>query len=135
MTMSRNASGARRARALIRRVGRRVYVSVYGEDARRARVFGRMYKHRMWGRDLASASGSGSDLVQTAAVRAQLPGLLSDFGIRTLVDAPCGDYHWMSAVAMPSSLEMYIGIDIVPELIESLTQRHGDRQHTFLCRD
>ncbi|MFZ0888802.1 MAG: class I SAM-dependent methyltransferase [Candidatus Binataceae bacterium] len=79
-------------------------------------VFRDIYRYNLWGGG-ESRSGQGSTLQSTVSVRAQLPGIIRRFGIRTMLDAPCGDFHWMSRV--PLGLDLYIGGDIVPEVIES----------------
>ena len=43
-----------------------------------------------------SPSGLGSELMATAGVRQQLPGLLEAPGARSLLDLPCGDFGWLS---------------------------------------
>src|ERR1700722_15419837 len=63
-----------------------------------------------------SRSGLGSNLAQTSALRAELPGLLAELGVRTMLDLPCGDFFWMSRVDL--GVEHYIGADIVPSLVE-----------------
>lgn len=50
-----------------------------------------------------------------AALQVELPGLLRRFGIRRLLDIPCGDFNWMKEVEL--ELEWYIGADLVEELI------------------
>jgi SAM-dependent methyltransferase len=99
-------------------------------------VFAQIYRRNIWGYQ-ETASGSGSTLQYTEKLRQDLPGLLTDLGIRTLLDVPCGDFHWMSHMELP--VERYIGCDIVPELIETARSRHGrpDREfHTIdLCND
>jgi hypothetical protein len=34
-----------------------------------------------------------------------------------MVDAPCGDFHWLSTLDLPQCLDWYVGLDIVPKLI------------------
>ncbi len=55
-------------------------------------IFRRFYRANYWG-NKHSRSGGGSDLTQTAEVRKQLPSLLSEFDVRTMLDIPCGDWH------------------------------------------
>jgi SAM-dependent methyltransferase len=95
-------------------------------------VFAQIYKRNIWGYQ-ETASGSGSTLHYTEKLRQDLPALLGDLGIRTLLDAPCGDFHWMSHVELP--VERYIGCDIVSELIESARSRYGRRDREFLTID
>ena len=91
-------------------------------------TFFQIYERRAWG-DGESVSGFGSDLDQTAAVREALPALLKQIGARTMVDAPCGDFHWMKEVKL--ELDRYIGIDIVPDLIDRNQQLYTDEVREF----
>jgi hypothetical protein len=84
-------------------------------------IFGRIYARNAWeGKD--SISGPGSDADQTKVVVADLPKLLANFHVRTILDIPCGDFHWMQSVGL-EGLD-YIGADIVGELIEKNVQRY-----------
>jgi hypothetical protein len=89
----------------------------------RSSAFARIYRAGGWRGPQPTASGSGSDLDQTARVRAALPGLVADLNVTTLVDAPCGDFYWMQECDL--AVDMYIGIDIVPELVETNSLRYG----------
>jgi SAM-dependent methyltransferase len=80
-----------------------------------------------------SRSGSGSDMVQTAEIRRELPKLIQEYGIRTFMDAPCGDWHWMKETAL--NVERYIGVDIVKPLIEKNRKKFGNGGTSFLCLD
>ena len=51
-------------------------------------------------------SGPGSSLVQTATIRRDIPALLASLGIRSFLDAPCGDFNWMRHVDL--GVERYI---------------------------
>lgn len=78
--------------------------------------FKRIHETNLWGAE-SSVSGLGSELDATAALRAELPSLLTALGARTLLDAPCGDAAWINSVQLPCA---YVGIDIVPDLINPL---------------
>lgn len=80
-----------------------------------------------------SRSGSGSDMVQTAEIRRELPKLIQEYGIRSFMDAPCGDWHWMKETAL--NVEHYIGVDIVEPLIEYNSKEFGNAGTSFLCLD
>lgn len=60
-------------------------------------------------------SGPGSSLAQTAALRRELPDLLKELGVGVLLDAGCGDHHWLGRTPLP--IDRYIGVDLVPDLI------------------
>lgn len=59
--------------------------------------------------------GVGSTLAATAAVRDWLPGALERLGVKVLLDAPCGDRHWMRHVELPCA---YVGVDHEPAHVE-----------------
>ena len=73
----------------------------------------------------------------TASIRSQLPTLFSQFQIKTLLDAPCGDFKWFQLVERAGI--GYVGGDIVPALIESNSARYGDDDTRFqeldICTD
>ncbi|MFH8347734.1 class I SAM-dependent methyltransferase [Streptomyces sp. NPDC018045] len=87
-------------------------------------IFGELYDSDAWKlfpggdgeNENRSRSGSGSNLVQTAALRRKLPDLLSRLGVRSFLDMPCGDFHWMSQVEL--GVDSYVGADVVPSVIE-----------------
>ncbi|HEU4882478.1 MAG TPA: class I SAM-dependent methyltransferase, partial [Longimicrobium sp.] len=81
-----------------------------------------VFRTNYWG-DPESVSGVGSNLQQTAVVRAELPRLLRELGARSLLDVPCGDFHWMRLVELP--VEQYIGGDLVAELAALNQERYG----------
>ncbi|GEM_PF-4640854 len=81
-----------------------------------------MYERNGWGRP-ESVCGAGSNLEQTRVIRRGIAALVEELGIRTMLDAPCGDYHWMRHV--PIELDQYIGADIVRELIEEDMRKYA----------
>lgn len=94
-------------------------------------------------------SGPGSDMASTERLRAALPGLFDRYQVKTLIDAPCGDWFWMQAVDLSGII--YIGGDISANLIAenqarfaapNISFRHLDitsdplpAGDLFLCRD
>lgn len=106
-------------------------------DARRRRrleskapsqIFSEYFSSNKWGDD-ESASGKGSNLASTEGLRTMLPEILRDLGARSMLDVPCGDFHWMSHVDLAGV--SYVGGDIVPALIESNRARHPRDGVTF----
>lgn len=118
------------------------------EPQSRSGLFQRIFEGNLWGNS-ESVSGEGSNLERTAVVRQRLPGLLARHRVRSLLDAPCGDFFWMKEVALGDVA--YIGVDIVPEIVARdarLYSRpgrrfvHGDlvedelpQADLILCRD
>ena len=97
-----------------------------------AEIFTETFRNRYW-RSKESVSGQGSELGHTAALRAALPALLHRYGIRSLLDLPCGDFNWMQAVDLAEV--RYIGGDIVADLVQQNQQKYGNANRTFLQID
>lgn len=76
-----------------------------------------------------SLSGAGSTLFQTRIVRRILPELFSRFNIQSILDIPCGDFHWMRYVDLSSV--SYIGADIVVELVNNNQAVYGSPSRLF----
>lgn len=81
-----------------------------------------------------SRSGPGSSLIYTHNLRRQLIEFCAQFPVRTIFDAPCGDFHWMREVAFPSGIQ-YIGGDIAPSLIEANLRRYAGPGRKFVKFD
>jgi hypothetical protein len=94
--------------------------------------FTKVYEDNIFG-GRESRSGEGSNLKQTNVIRRELPNLLAELHIGTLLDAPCGDWHWMRATKLEST--RYIGVDIVKALIEQNAARFDSNSVRFLCAD
>jgi hypothetical protein len=95
-------------------------------------AFARIYATNLWGAD-ASRSGLGSDADSTRVLRAALPDVLRAVAARSLLDAPCGDFGWLSHVDLgPVD---YIGADIVPALVERNTSLFADARRRFVHLD
>lgn len=77
-------------------------------------VFGTIFNNKSWG-DGESISGPGSSLHETRHLRRELPILLEEYNIKTILDLPCGDFNWMKEIDL--SNYDYTGADIVSELI------------------
>ena len=93
-------------------------------------VFARIYARREWGDD-ESRSGPGSGLTRTAGLRAALPTLLRELEVERILDAGCGDFHWLGCAEL--AVQEYIGIDVVPELIGELRRCHAAPSRRFVC--
>jgi len=79
-------------------------------------AFRHVIETNLWG-DRESVSGSGSSLDQTRRLRQELPALCRRLGIRSILDLPCGDGHWMTRVDLAGIA--YTGGDLLPELVEA----------------
>lgn len=72
-------------------------------------------------------SGPLSDLAFTLTLRTGLSAWLQDKGVKTLVDAGCGIFHWLAHADL-GMLESYIGCDILPEIIDANLRLHSHRR-------
>lgn len=97
-----------------------------------AEIFTETYQNRYW-KSNESISGNGSELGQTAVLRAELPKLFQDFGIRSLLDLPCGDFNWMQHTDLQGI--KYFGGDIVEDLVLRNQEKFGNEDRSFLLLD
>lgn len=128
-------------RSLVARVARtipglpflyRKYEALTLRSKSASQVFGEIFGGNKWhGTD--SVSGRGSDLEQTRVVRRELRALLDHYGILSMLDIPCGDFHWMQHVQL-DGVE-YLGADIVPDLVRLTAERHGHGNVQFRVLD
>jgi SAM-dependent methyltransferase len=95
--------------------------------------FTKIYEENYWGSQ-ESRSGTGSTILYTTNLRRQLPLLFSKFGVKSVFDAPCGDFNWMSQV-MGDIRVQYIGADIVQTLIDENKNRYENDNILFLHLD
>jgi len=124
--------GVRHGRTMLRGVAVSVRSRLAPAYVRR-KAFTDIYDAGGWRGVSSTASGSGSTMDQTAHLREELPGLLAELGARSLLDAPCGDFHWMQTC--PLDLDEYIGLDIVPRLVAENVERFGGERHRFEVAD
>ncbi|MEY3242936.1 MAG: hypothetical protein RIR11_4375 [Bacteroidota bacterium] len=94
-----------------------------------AEIFTETYQNRYW-KSNESISGNGSELGQTEVLRAELPTLFQDFGIRSLLDLPCGDFNWMQHTDLQGI--KYFGGDIVEDLVLRNQEEFGNEDRSFL---
>lgn len=94
-------------------------------------VFGQIHDARSWRGQ--SVSGTGSDPETTAPLLEALPELLRAIGVRTILDAPCGDGNWMAALDYP--LDHYTGIDVVPAVVEAAAAAHASETREYRVGD
>ena len=90
------------------------------------------HRHNLW-RGPETASGPGSSLEQTRAIGAALPSLCRRYRVRSLLDVPCGDFHWMANVDLTGV--QYTGGDLVPEVVAAAADRYGTPDRRFVTLD
>lgn len=102
-------------------------------DFYRKWVFAKIWSENRWG-DAESRSGGGSNLRQTEHLRRDLAELLASLRVRSLLDLPCGDFHWMKEVPLPPET-LYVGGDIVEPLVERNRTQFGSELRQFRTID
>jgi hypothetical protein len=102
-------------RRLIKKIpGARAINRLIKNNAVASDVFTKIFERNAWGGH-ESRSGRGSDLDQTRVLIDKLPDVFREFGVRSLLDIPCGDFNWMRHLDLDGVA--YIGADIVEEVI------------------
>lgn len=81
----------------------------------RKTVFTSIYQNNYW-KGEQSLSGTGSDDAQTAHTIELIESIIKEYKIKSILDIPCGDFHWMKRVNLHGA--RYIGADIVEDLIQ-----------------
>lgn len=105
-------------------------------------IFSDVHKRKLWGSG-ESVSGPGSSLAATAQVRQILLNVINTYRIGGMLDAPCGDFHWMEeffgreayGLLQPKQNRdgfVYRGMDVVPEII---TENQKMYDHIFFEGD
>lgn len=95
-------------------------------------TFQRIYRTNAWA-SRETRSGGGSELWRTVQIRDFLPPLLFRLGVRSVLDAGCGDWNWQKLINWGDAL--YTGCDIVPEMVMQLEQEHGSLTRAFFVAD
>ena len=90
--------------------------------------FADIWRTNGWG-NAETRSGAGSTLAQTEALRPRLLDVFGQLGIRTLVDAGCGELNWMSKIS--ERLQLYLGFEIVEEIVAELRRKFEPRKNHF----
>lgn len=93
------------------------------------KVFSDIYENNDWNNS-ESLSGQGSALKHTRTIVDKLPSFLEKFNVKSMLDAPCGDFNWMRYVEMKNI--QYIGGDIVQGLVDMNNRKYGNKQISFI---
>ncbi|MEM9203117.1 MAG: class I SAM-dependent methyltransferase [Actinomycetota bacterium] len=71
--------------------------------------------------------------MQTEVLLEELPQLLRELGVTTMLDLPCGDFFWMKSVDL-GEID-YVGADIVPDAVERNQQLFAGANRRFKTLD
>jgi hypothetical protein len=92
-------------------------------------TFTNIYRINYWG-DSESRSGPGSNNKNTINLKKKIIKIIKDLKIKSIVDAPCGDFYWMNNVIANENIK-YTGIDIVEELILKNISLYSNKKIKF----
>jgi hypothetical protein len=91
-----------------------------------------IYKTNFWG-STESISGAGSEIRNTKNIRNQIKNIINKYNIKTILDAPCGDFNWVKLI-VDDQLK-YIGADIVESLILKNINNYKSKNINFVTLD
>ena len=98
----------------------------------RMKYFDKIYEAEVWSfpdwegstGGLGVKSGFGSTLHQTAQIRPYLDMVIESYGIKAIIDVPCGDMHWMPYVGVIGDSNFcYFGGDVSQIMIEEQREK------------
>jgi len=98
-----------------------------------AKVFNTIYAKNFW-ESKESKSGEGSEITYTENLRFWLETNIPNYSIKSIVDAPCGDFNWMRKVCPRVDVD-YLGLDIVDEVISSNISLYGQDKINFATKN
>jgi len=99
-------------------------------------IFTDLYHSEVWENvdGTQTRSGLGSTLEYSKCIRDILTSMLTDYSIKSIVDASCGDWNWMSTIQYRIKCN-YVGIDVVPEIIDRNTKLFSNDRFKFVKTD
>jgi hypothetical protein len=92
-------------------------------------IFTSIAKNNFWG-NAESLSGDGSSLQATKHLRDNLPILLQQYKIKSILDLPCGDFNWMKELNLHEY--EYHGADIVDYLVEKNKKEYPEFKFSII---
>lgn len=125
----------RRLRAAIRTLRARALSLRYRNMSARE-IFSQVYAKGHWGFESTTGfnSGSGSGSRLSSAYVDLVRRYILNHGASTVVDLGCGDFRVGAQIC--EGLEIsYVGVDVVPSLVDFLNEKHSRRGVEFVCLD
>jgi hypothetical protein len=96
-------------------------------------IFNHHFETNEW-HSKESISGPGSTIAYTENIRKEIPLLVNRLAVKTIFDAPCGDYNWFRMIRWERPVT-YIGGDIVQPLVERNQSFYGSAVTKFIKID
>lgn len=97
-------------------------------------AFCNIYKNRYWG-DGETVSGEGSRMVVAGHLIHPIIDIIERYNIKSVVDFGCGDYNWQRDFNWELMEVTYVGVDVVPELIEINNRKFYSKNVRFMEGD
>ena len=123
--------------SLILRGGRRLQrLHQESRDKRRPAkdVFSEIYSKNLWGGEKGEFySGVGSRYAPADLYADVILKFIKEMGIRSVVDLGCGDFEIGRRLA--HACDRYIGVDVVPALIDRNSRLYGTSNISFISAD
>jgi SAM-dependent methyltransferase len=99
------------------------------------KIFTKIYLDNIWGQPKSESpfySGTGSDEEYAKIYAFSLTKFIIENNITSMVDLGCGDFRVGSKILNDVNID-YIGVDIVPDLIDYNNQNFYNNNITFRC--
>ena len=100
---------------------------IFSKNSQKDR-FELIYKTNFWS-SKESKSGYGSEKMNTINIKKSIIDIIHNNNIKTILDAPCGDFNWIDDI-LSDDLQ-YIGADIVKDLINKNLKDYKKRNINF----
>lgn len=99
-------------------------------------IFSNVYKKKYWGQteDSNFFSGEGTYVSHIDSYNEILVETINKHQIKSVCEIGCGDFE-VSKKLLGSVNVDYVGIDVVPELIDHLDLEYGNESTKFICLD
>ena len=96
-------------------------------------TFRKIYRNQVWGKNGEQFySGPGSYGPASDLYCAALTKFIQENGIRSVVDCGCGDFSVGRRIVEATDVQ-YVGVDVVPELIQHHRQKFQNERVSFKC--
>jgi SAM-dependent methyltransferase len=99
-------------------------------------IFSKIYSKNYWGgeNDQSFYSGEGTYVEDLSVYTDSLVKFIQENNIQSVCEIGCGDFHVSKNLVEKVSID-YIGIDVVPALVEHLNGQFSSEKIHFTCLD
>ena len=104
---------------------------IFSKNSQKER-FELIYKTNFW-TSKESISGLGSEQKNTINIKKGIIDIINDHKIKSILDAPCGDFNWIRNI-LNEDLQ-YVGGDIVTDLINKNLKNYKKKNINFIQLD